>query len=47
MDGWENTAELVLIALVLIVQTIGGCVLIFNLPISVGDEPVSKHMLLP
>ena len=30
MDGWENAAELVLIALLLIVQTTGNCVLIFN-----------------
>ena len=45
MEGWQNTAELVLIVLLLAVQTAGNCVLIFNFQISVGDEPVSRHKL--
>ena len=45
MEGWQNTAELVLIVLLLTVQIAGYCVLIFNFTDSVRDEPVSRHKL--
>ena len=45
MEGWQNTAELVLIVLLLTVQTAGNCVLIFNFTDFRWRRLVSRHKL--